>query len=102
METRVETTESSKGICNKGFALHHNCVRFPPTLPREEPLTHFAVLQLEDSLLRSFEQDYGTAEDTGLQVREPTGERTVLSSIIWAIVKNRKQFSRATERSMWM
>lgn len=77
----METTESVKGICNRGFALHHNRVRFPPTLPREEPLTHFAVLQLEDNLLRSFEWNYGTAEDTGLQVREPSGERTVLSEV---------------------
>lgn len=53
--TRVETTESSKGICTKGFTLLHNCVRFPPTISREEPLIHFADLQLEDYLLWSFD-----------------------------------------------
>lgn len=52
VETSVETTESSKGICTKCFTLRHYR---SSTVPREEPLTHFADLQLKDYLLCSFD-----------------------------------------------
>lgn len=52
MESRLwkqEWKKLRKRICNKGFTLCHNSVEFLPTLPSKEPLTNFAVLELESS-----------------------------------------------------